>query len=842
MDVGRDVRQSHDQALTRASGFRIICGMKSFLLAFALATSVFAQPADPVEAVFDRPGVAAIPLKDLKSHWPDCGETFLVTQDGEALPWSLEGDLLLLPVPRAGVVRLLRDGGAAAEVKAEAQDAPRTRVPRSVERIEKDLIFDRLETASMRLIDGSGGAWLWMAVANGAKVEIPWGEWRKTVKVSVRFQPMRTPKTPHAVELWWDGKKAADATWTGGAAHTAEFGTLELRTEDGPSPRVIASGPMGQGPLYLDWIEIDGPRIAGPEQASWIGERSLAVELRDLKGGRLDVVFSMGKRARVLDPGGALAIDGPVLAASAGALIRPKSLTRVHAARDPEKGVEWLVLAPAAFGEALAPLVDRRREQGLSAAFFSVEQAIAAGGGDLPAHDAIRRFLQHAATAWPEPKLKFVLLAGDAERGTASGIPAGAGDALGAGWTATDGWYARVDDDELPDLAIGRWPARTPEEAGALLAKVKRFEDSTPGEWRRRVHLVLGTAGFGQGMDNMLKSGGMKIAGDLVPDSYAFRVQSTLELDLPFTYPPREYNAFLTQRVNDGCMVFAYSGHGWEHGLQSLKWEGKRYPILDVALAKNFDAKSGLPMAFLFACLTGSFDEKEDCLCEALVRNPGGPVAAIGSSAISHPYADIIFAKELMTVMFAKRAPTIGQGVMAAKRRCLKPPDGDAMRAFIDGMAAGAVGGLDAQARYRLDGSMAYNLFGDPATRIPWPGRLKVECAKEAAPGATIEVTGSGELGDGTAVVTFEAERLKSIEPVEKVDPKAEGAEEAMKRNWKRMNEAVAVRQEFAMKAGEFTVTLKVPEGIPEGDYLVKVYASDAKKDAIGCKRVRIVK
>jgi hypothetical protein len=343
-------------------------------------------------------------------------------------------------------------------------------------------------------------------------------------------------------------------------------------------------------------------------------------------------------------------------------------------------------------------------------------------------------------------------------------------------------------------------------------------------------------------MDNMLKSGGMKIAGDLVPDSYAFRVQSTLELDLPFTYPPREYNAFLTQRVNDGCMVFAYSGHGWEHGLQSLRWEGKRYPILDVALARNLDSKNGLPMAFLFACLTGSFDEKEDCLCEALVRNPGGPVAAIGSSGISHPYADIIFAKELMTVMFAKRAPTIGQGVLAAKRRCLKPPEGDAMRLFIDGMAAGAVGGLDAQARYRLDGSMAYNLFGDPATRIPWPGKLKVECAKQAAPGDEIAVTGSCDMGDGKVVVTLEAERLKSIEPVEKVDPKAEGAEEAMKRNWKRMNEAVSVRLETAFKEGKFAAGIPVVLNLPEGDYLVKVYASDGEKDAIGSRKIRIEK
>ncbi len=825
--------------------------MKRLLAVLLLAASASAGTKDPAEAVFDRAGVAAIPVADLKAFWPDSGAAWLVTQGGEPLPWSIEGGQLLLAVPRPGVVRILPTGGGAAEIKVGAQDAPRTRVPRTVERFEQDLIFDRLECARTELVDGSGGPWFWMPVVDGTKIDLPFGDWRKSVTVRVRFQPMRSAGVPHAVEIRWDGKKACDANWTGGMPYTAEFEvetgsgsarTLEFRTKDGPSPRVIASGPSGDGPLYLDWIELDGPRIPATGQAAWNGDRAAAVELRDLKGARLDFVFSLGKGARVMDASGAVSVEGPVLAASKAALLKPKSLELRTAAVDPASGVEWLVIAPGNFRGMLAGLIERRKSQGLATGFVSVEAARASGGGDLPAHEAIRRFIRHAATEWPEPKLKYVLLVGDAERGSDSGIPAGSRDALGAGWTATDGWYARIDDDDIPDIAVGRWPARHPEEAGALLAKVLRFEDAPPGEWRRTLHLVLGTAGFGPGMDGMLKTGGMKLASDLVPESFNFGVQSTLELDLPFTYPPRDYNPFLTQRVNDGCMVLAYSGHGWEHGLQSLKWGGKRFPILDVELAKKLDAKNGLPMAFLFACLTGSFDEKEDCLCEALVRAPGGPVAAIGSSGISHPYADIIFAKELMTVMFAKRAPTIGLGVLAAKRRALKPVEGDAMRGFLDGMAAGAVGGPEAQARYRLDGSMAYNLFGDPATRIPWPGKAKVECGKEAARGAKLKVTGSAELGAGTVVVTLEAARLKSLEPLEKVDPAADGAEDAMKRNWKRMNEAVAVRVEVAMKDGAFETELSVPAEIPEGDYLLKVYANDGKNDAIGSRKVKVGK
>ncbi|MCE9584724.1 MAG: hypothetical protein K8T20_19715 [Planctomycetes bacterium] len=827
--------------------------MRLLLLVLALASAALAAPPDPVEATFDRAGVAGIPLADLRASWPKMAtDAFVVTQGGEALPWSVDKETLLFPVLHAGIVRILPTGGAPSEIKVAdlgAQDVPRTRVPLDGERFEKDLVFDRLECARLELMDVTGGPWFWMPVVDGAKVEIPWVDWRKTVKVRVRLQSMRTPGVKHAIELWWDGKKACDAEWEGGEPFTAEFETdvappgprtLEFRTEDKPAPRVIASGPIGDGPTYLDWIEVEGARLAGPTQAAWQGDAKVAVELKDLKGARLDIVFALGKKARILNPGGAIAVDGRVMAAARGSLLHPKNLELRPAAQDPATGVEWLVIAPSSFKGMLAGLIERRKAQGLATGFVSAEAARSWGGGDLPAEEALRRFIRHAATAWPEPKLKFVLLVGDATRGEDSAIPAGHRDAFGAGWTATDGWYARVDDDDLPDLAVGRWPAHTPDEAAALLTKVVRFEDAPTGEWRRRLHLALGTAGFGQGMDNLLKTGGMKLTSDLVPEAFTFHVQSTVELDLPFTWPHDQYNDFLTQCVNEGCLMMAYSGHGWEHGLQSLKWHGKRYPILDNALAQKFDVKNGLPMAFLFACLTGSFDETEDCLCEALVRNPGGPVAAIGSSSISHPYADMIFAKELMTVMFQKKAPTIGQGVLAAKRRALKPAEGDAMRGFIDGMAASSVGGPAAQARYRLDGSLAYNLFGDPATRIPWSRNATLKAAKESRPGAALAVTGSAELADGTAVVTLEPVRLKSLEPLEKIDLESPDASEALKRNWSRMNEGVAVRVEIAMKGGAFEGEVAVPNDLAEGDYLLKVYATDGKADAIGFRHLKI--
>lgn len=752
---------------------------------------------------------------------------------------------------RPGTVWIRPAGSApaVAEPSDFSQAGTPTRVPRTVTHLEGNCVFDRLETARLGLMDTTDAPFYWMPVNDGAEVRFETEGRRRTTKIRIRLQPMRTEKVAHRIGVELNGKALGEAAWEGGRPYTAEFEadladgahTLAFRTEDKPVARVIASGPMGTGPpAYLDWIELDGPAIAAAPQAAWVGDRAVAVTLGGKKTDPLDVVFSLARRARIAGRPAAVAEDGAVMAASWKGLLRPAALEAALPSFVPDAGLEWVAIGPEAFRGALAPLVAYRQAQGLAAAFVPLEQVRDAAGADVPAAEAVRSFLRAASKDWPEPKLRYVLLAGDASRNSEAGLPCALRDALGAGWTATDGYAALLDGDDLPDLALGRWPARTPEEAGALLAKVKRLEEAPPGEWRRRLHLVLGTAGFGAALDGMLKTGGMKMASDFVPDSFAFRVQSTLELDLPFTYPHDEYNAFLTQRVNEGCLLLAYSGHGWEHGVQTLKWGGKRFPILDCDLAGAFDVKNGLPVAFLFACLTGSFDEEKDCLAESLARNPGGPAAVVASSGISHPYADMIFAKELMGAMFSRRAPTIGLAVMAARRRALKPLDNDAMRKFIDGMAAGTVGGPDMQARYRLDGSLAYNLFGDPATRMPWPKKAKLDAPKACEPGAELAVEGTADLGDGTALVTLEPERLKSIEPLEKVDRDAKDLGKVLKRNWKRMNEGVAAEAEVAMKGGAFEATLRIPGGLREGTWLLKVYACDGKSDAIASRKVKI--
>ncbi|MGH7162551.1 MAG: C25 family cysteine peptidase, partial [Planctomycetota bacterium] len=72
---------------------------------------------------------------------------------------------------------------------------------------------------------------------------------------------------------------------------------------------------------------------------------------------------------------------------------------------------------------------------------------------------------------------------------------------------STDNPYADLDGDSLPDVAIGRLPARTPQEARELLARAVAYEkDADFGTWRRRMSVVAGVGGFGEREDKALET------------------------------------------------------------------------------------------------------------------------------------------------------------------------------------------------------------------------------------------------------------------------------------------------------------------------------------------------
>ena len=156
-------------------------------------------------------------------------------------------------------------------------------------------------------------------------------------------------------------------------------------------------------------------------------------------------------------------------------------------------GPDTVVVCPPAYLDALHPWIAHRAAQGHRFAFVS---------GTLSA-EQIRAEIRDQARAGD---LKYIVLVGDAEpmaaldpRLRARCVPAFLATAkVNVRWKsppeiATDNWYADLDDDGIPDVAIGRLPADSLQDLTIMVGKILAYETAqSPGPWCQRINFIAG--------------------------------------------------------------------------------------------------------------------------------------------------------------------------------------------------------------------------------------------------------------------------------------------------------------------------------------------------------------
>ena len=135
----------------------------------------------------------------------------------------------------------------------------------------------------------------------------------------------------------------------------------------------------------------------------------------------------------------------------------------------PEAAVDTVVVCPAEFREALAPWIAHRQDQGRRIAVVS----------NLKSSDELRAEIRRLARA---SALRYLVLVGDADPAMTNdravrrrSVPVHHSRAVinvrygSTSEIATDNWYADLDDDRTPDLAVGRIPSDSAEELAATV-------------------------------------------------------------------------------------------------------------------------------------------------------------------------------------------------------------------------------------------------------------------------------------------------------------------------------------------------------------------------------------
>lgn len=480
-----------------------------------------------------------------------------------------------------------------------------------------------------------------------------------------------------------------------------------------------------------------------------------------------------------------------------------------------------LVVAPQDLQPAAAAWKSYRESQGLKV-------AVREPGADVAA--TVKSV--HAASAG---KLRFVLLLGDVDRVPCAYVPVVAT----AKWErdtriATDAPYADVDGDGVPDLAIGRVPAESPDEARALLARSAAYERNRDfGAWRRRLSVVAGTGGFGPLQDAALEQMTKQFLTRDVPPSVV--VTGTYGNPMSaWCPPPKEFADTTVERFNEGALVVAYIGHGAADSVDTVKVGRERFPILGAPEVARIDVRHGAPVAVFIACSTGRFDGAADCLAEQVLRRPNGPVAVIASSRVSTPYSNGILSKEMLSALWQEPVATTGELLLAMKRRLVEPAEGDAERKQIEGLAAAFYDPDETRrAADRREHLALYNLLGDPCLRLARPAELPLDAPEKAEAGGRIRVQGTAPAA-GRLLVEL-VRRRDAVVPIG-----SRKSPEEWRATYEAANALGIARAEADVPAGAFSVSLDVPEGTRSGPCVVRAYLESATTGAAGGRAIEI--
>jgi hypothetical protein len=390
------------------------------------------------------------------------------------------------------------------------------------------------------------------------------------------------------------------------------------------------------GEAALSGVASWGLDVTDPDSPVWL--TSLRV-----RSGSVSLAAEAGHRYVLASPEGLLSprVSPPV----------PSTLRRTTNQAD------YVLIAPQAFLEAARPLLRLRQDQGLRTRAVSFEEIASEFGHGRPSAQAIRDFLAYAYHCWQEPSLRYVLLLGDSSYDPRDFTGFDQGSPLPAMWvktsylwTASDPALAAVNgEDLLPDVAIGRLPAKTLAEAHSLVEKVLAWEEGLQD--------LGGTA--------VLVADDPDLAGDFEAD--------VLDIRASFLGGRQTKTLFLSElgrstrdeilaSFDRGASLMSYVGHGgpavWASENVLNSWDPAKLLV-----------QSRQPLMLTFNCLNGYFVAPNyDSLSEAFLKVEGrGTIGSFSPSGLSLEAPAHRFHRALMAEITGGEHQRLGDAVRAAQ-------------------------------------------------------------------------------------------------------------------------------------------------------------------------------
>ena len=393
-----------------------------------------------------------------------------------------------------------------------------------------------------------------------------------------------------------------------------------------------------------------------------------------------------------------------------------------------------------------------------------------------------------------------------------------------------DGFFCSLDDGEggnpagsdKHDIAVGRFPVRTAEEAKVLVDKTIAYaENKNAGSWQNVVmfmgddgnnNLHMRDANEAAVMVERLNPG--LVVKRVMWDAFAEVVTSTGN-----TYP--EATSIIKRQQANGALVMDYCGHGAQG---QISHEG----VLHLSDFKSF-TNTNLPLWITASCDIAPFDSQTENIGEQAVLNPkGGAIAFYGTTRTVYTDRNKRINKAFLRALFTR----VNDNYVSL---------GEAQRIAKNSLLSDGADGSDLTVN-----KLQYSLLGDPALKLNIP-TLK----------AVIDTINGKAVGDSKDIQLkalsvanvkghIEKDGVKSTDFNGKITATVRDAEELITC---KLNASADADEAYAyydrtktlfngtdsVKGGNFSFSFAVTKDISysDGEGMVNVYAVDATNNVM---------
>ena len=315
------------------------------------------------------------------------------------------------------------------------------------------------------------------------------------------------------------------------------------------------------------------------------------------------------------------------------------------------------------------------------------------------------------------PNLYYLVIIGDNTKVPSQKIA----DGLKRNYHYSDMYYACVDteNDKMPDLYYGRFPAENIDDALTMIRKSIDYEKN-PSEDKSYLETAVFCSYFETGInksiadqdfiwatEKVLNNVSNKYSNitriyskdkDATPKYYINGTELPLELQEPnFAWDGGTVDIY--NAVNNGCSMFFHRDHGYTTG-----WKEPWLELCHIGHMKN---KNKYPVLFSIDCYVGRFEAQDSCFTTRVLKHKdGGFAAVISATQESYTYENGNFAIGMFDAIFPKEEttiPTYTLGEIRAKGL-----------EYMSSLTRPSIS---------LFQSEIYHIFGDPSITLYWKKR-----------------------------------------------------------------------------------------------------------------------